>query len=252
MGGMEGADIIYYEALSGILTDAHAHESGTPIVDECSQDWTLLSAEVGDTGLVFEAERSLETSDTQDRSLVDDTVEGTNPTRLIAAWGSQDSVSYHGSDVGQAQVILFAEDNEASTDQLVDVKAAEDISYFDVAAQNYTMPAEKTTYEFFCMSASELPVEGEFHVVGIEPLLYDETEEYVHHLVVKGFTDSDDCHRDCSVEFFGSGNTSIDEGACDDYIYADIYAWAPGVAALAMPDDVGFRFGPSGYRSIGD
>ena len=61
---------------SGNLTDAHALEAGTPIVDECSQDWTLLSAEVGETGLVFEAERSLETNDPQDRSLVDDTVEG--------------------------------------------------------------------------------------------------------------------------------------------------------------------------------
>ena len=61
---------------SGNLTDAHALENSAPIVDECSQDWTLLSAEVGDDGLVFEAERSLETSDPQDRSLVDDTVEG--------------------------------------------------------------------------------------------------------------------------------------------------------------------------------
>ncbi|CAM9392759.1 unnamed protein product, partial [Sphacelaria rigidula] len=37
----------------------------------------------------------------------------------------------------------------------------------------------------------------------------------------------------------------------DDYVYGDIYAWAPGVSSLAMPDDVGFRFGSSGYRSIG-
>ncbi|CAM9395306.1 unnamed protein product [Sphacelaria rigidula] len=251
MGGMEGADIIYYEALSGNLTDAHALEIGTPIADECSQDWTLLSAEVGDTGLVFEAERSLETSDTQDRSLVDDSVEGTNPTRLIAAWGSQDSVSYHGSNVGQAQVILFEEDNEASTDLLVDIKAADDISYFDIAAQNYTIPAEKTEYEFFCVPASELPVEGEFHVVGIEALLYDGTEEFIHHLVVKGYTDSDDCHGNCSREFFTAADTGIEDGDCDGFVFDDIYAWAPGVAALAMPDDVGFRFGSSGYRSIG-
>ncbi|CAM9519920.1 unnamed protein product [Sphacelaria rigidula] len=251
MGGMEGADIIYYEALSGNLTDAHALENSAPIVDECSQDWTLLSAEVGDTGMVFEAERSLETSDTQDRTLVDDTVEGIIPTRLIAAWGSQDRIAYHASDVALAQVILFEEDNEASTDPLVDVKIAEDISYFDVGAHDYSMPAEKTHYQFFCLPASELPGEGEFHVVGIDAALHDEAEEYIHHLVVKGFPESGDCHGNCSIEFFGSGDTEIDDGDCDGFAYADIYGWAPGVAGLAMPDDVGFRFGSSGYRSIG-
>lgn len=46
------------------------------MVDECSQDWTLVSAEVGSDGLVFEAVRPLETTDPQDRVLVDDTVEG--------------------------------------------------------------------------------------------------------------------------------------------------------------------------------
>ena len=59
---------------------------------------------------------------------------GIVPTRLIAAWGNQDSITYHASDVGLAQVILFGDDAEASTDPLVEIKAAEDISYFDVGA----------------------------------------------------------------------------------------------------------------------
>lgn len=92
----------------------------------------------------------------------------------------------------------------------------------------------------------------QFHVVGIDAALYDEAEEYIHHLVVKGFPESGDCHGNCSIEFFGSGDTEIDDGDCDGFAYADIYGWAPGVAGLAMPDDVGFRFGSSGYRSIGE
>ena len=46
------------------------------MTDECSQDWTLLSAETREDGLVFEVERSLDTGDVQDRIFTDDTVEG--------------------------------------------------------------------------------------------------------------------------------------------------------------------------------
>ena len=33
-----------------------------PVTDECTQDWTLLSAEVGADGLIFEVERALDTT----------------------------------------------------------------------------------------------------------------------------------------------------------------------------------------------
>ncbi|CAM9950572.1 unnamed protein product, partial [Ectocarpus sp. 4 AP-2014] len=75
MGGMEGADIVFYETATGDLTDAHSLVAGTPVVDECTQDWTLLSAEVGDGSLVFEAERALDTQDDQDRVFSDDSFE---------------------------------------------------------------------------------------------------------------------------------------------------------------------------------
>lgn len=48
------------------------------MVDECTQDWTLLSAEAGTGSLVFEAERALDTGDTQDRVFKDDTQDGEN------------------------------------------------------------------------------------------------------------------------------------------------------------------------------
>lgn len=46
------------------------------MTDECSQDWTLLSAEARADGLVFEVERSLDTGDAQDRIFTDDTADG--------------------------------------------------------------------------------------------------------------------------------------------------------------------------------
>lgn len=64
------------------MTDAYALVAGTPVRDECTQDWTLVSAEVDDAGgIVFEVERALDTGDPQDRALVDDSVEG--PLRIV-------------------------------------------------------------------------------------------------------------------------------------------------------------------------
>lgn len=61
---------------TGNVTDAHAIEPGRPVRDECTQDWTLVSAEVDADSLVFVAERALDTGDTQDRVFVDDSADG--------------------------------------------------------------------------------------------------------------------------------------------------------------------------------
>lgn len=50
--------------------------AGMPVTDECTQDWTIVSEEVGADGLIFEAERALDTGDSQDRVFADDSLEG--------------------------------------------------------------------------------------------------------------------------------------------------------------------------------
>ena len=65
-----------YVSQTGNVTDAHSLMAGRPVVDECTQDWTLLSAEADDESLVFEAERALDTGDAQDRAFADDTQDG--------------------------------------------------------------------------------------------------------------------------------------------------------------------------------
>ena len=67
---------VHYAVQSGEITDAHSIVPGTPVTDECTQDWTLLSADVGDGSLVFEVQRALDTDDAQDRVFVDDTRDG--------------------------------------------------------------------------------------------------------------------------------------------------------------------------------
>ena len=63
-------------AQTGSVTDAHAIGPGRPGTDECKQDWTLVSADVDGDGLVFVAERALNTGDTQDCVFVDDSANG--------------------------------------------------------------------------------------------------------------------------------------------------------------------------------
>ena len=46
------------------------------MTDECTQDWTFVSGEVGTDGIMFEAERALVTGDSQDRIFADDSAEG--------------------------------------------------------------------------------------------------------------------------------------------------------------------------------
>lgn len=89
-------------------------------------------------------------------------------------------------------------------------------------------------------------------MVGLDAELNNGSAHFVHHLVIKGFTNSDDCGGVCSELFFGQEDVEVNETDCSDFTYQDWYGWAPGVAPLAMPDDVGFLFGPNGYRSVGE
>ncbi|CAM9905661.1 unnamed protein product, partial [Hapterophycus canaliculatus] len=198
---------------TGNVTDAHSLVAGTPVVDECTQDWALLSAEVGDGSLAFEAERALDTGDVQDRVFVDDTQDGVLPTRLLAAWGDTEFVSYHNTNFAKGEVVLFAE--AASSDAafpLVDIKESEGVNYIDVTTKNFTFPTERTWYQATCIPASELPFLEEYHAIGFEGFVQNDTAEYVHHFVLTGWYGRGDCGLACEewiADFFaGDGSNA--------------------------------------------
>ncbi|CAM9701321.1 unnamed protein product, partial [Choristocarpus tenellus] len=238
VGGMAGSDIIYYETESGSLTDSFATGNDSPTKDESTADWTLMSSEEGADWLVFEAERLLITNDTQDWPLVNDTVEGASPTRVIAAWGDTSAISYHGLTNRVTGSVVFYGERSPASDPLVDVKGESGVSYFDVAPVDFVIPNDTTTYEETCLTQANLAALGvpstAFHIVGFEANINSDTEPHVHHLVMRAF---------------------IDEN-CEGYFgFADVYVWAPGSASgEALPDVAGFRFdgggGLSDYKSI--
>lgn len=61
---------------AGSITDANTITAGMAIMDVCTQDWRLVSAEVGADGLILEVERALDTGDSLDRVFVNDSIEG--------------------------------------------------------------------------------------------------------------------------------------------------------------------------------
>ncbi|CAM9105653.1 unnamed protein product, partial [Hapterophycus canaliculatus] len=289
MGGMEGADMLFYETSTGNVTDTHSLVAGTPIVDECTQDWTLLSAEVGDGSLVFEVERTLDTGDVQDRVFVDDTQDGVSPTRLMAAWGDTELVSYHGTNFAKREVVMFGSEEDADAYiPLVEIKESDDVAYFDVTATNFTIPAVRTWYEETCVPASALPSLEEYHAIGFEGLIQSDNAEYVHHLVLRGWYGPSDCGHACAAwmeenssgdssdngDFetvsdgdgdgsnggpLGSSGSSYSQGSnttipsfCDDFNFADIFVYGPGATDEELPIDVGFLMGnvSGGFSSL--
>jgi hypothetical protein len=99
-GSMRGADVILYTAETDELVDSYVLDDlVTPMPDDC-QSWTLVNSIVDaqDGFIIFEATRALNTGDSQDRVMIDDSNDFIPATRIIAAWGDSSTPSYHGVD----------------------------------------------------------------------------------------------------------------------------------------------------------
>lgn len=59
---------------------------------------------------------------------------GVAPARLIAAWGDSETISYHGTQFGKAEVIMFGGQEGSNIDPLLDLKSNPSVSFFDVLA----------------------------------------------------------------------------------------------------------------------
>jgi len=157
-GGMIGSDMALFEASSpNELIDAHVvDDQAMPLTDTTCQDWALKSTSspiAGENGwIIVEVSRLLDTHDTQDHALKDDSAISTPPTRLIAAWGDDSAVSYHGENKARSSVRLFATDSTP----LEEILSEASDGYFDVLQDMYEIPSNETTYYELCKTFSEL------------------------------------------------------------------------------------------------
>ena len=183
-GGMPGADIAIYTAIDDKLTDTHAVAYAKPNPDEC-QDWELIHSVVGESEIIFEAKRPLDTGDNQNRVLVDDSHVETPAHRVIAAWGDTNTYEYHGSNRARGSVRFFIDESERVSDNDED-------GYEDLLIRNFRIPTQQTTYEYFCFELAYKRVNGQLlrdvtaQITKISFLQDPDTEGLVHHTLLYG------------------------------------------------------------------
>ena len=240
-GSMRGADIIMYTAETDELVDSHVLDDlVTPLPDEC-QSWTLVNSITQDGFIIFEATRALNTGDSQDRTIIDDSSRLIPATRVIAAWGDTATPYYHGVDNRAKSSIRFM-GNTSSEEELATFQttmSTEAEGNFSIQAVDYAIPAVETTYAYFCFSKAELlmlgaPLDNDLHSIGMEPIIDSRGAKYVHHFIVYASTLEWDASADCA-----------------SYPSTEVaYGWAPGATSLTLPSYVGGPLGSLGFKSF--
>eukprot|EP00904_Undaria_pinnatifida_P011279 jgi/Undpi1/7281/HiC_scaffold_22.g09754.m1 len=224
MGGMEGADLVVYETATGEVTDAHALAAGRPVTDECTQDWTLLSAEAGTDGLVFEVVRDLDTGDPQDRVFRDDTDDFIIPP--IRTYYETTCVNVSDFPTLEAfHAVGFEGVVEGNTSDYVHHLLLR--AYY--GTDNCGQVCERWVNEAFPEDAFD-PIEGTIEL--------------------SEWPSSPTSSSSASLAALAALNISY-PSFCQ-YNYADIFTWTPGASDYELPEDVGFRFGEAtgGFSSV--
>lgn len=80
--------------------------------------------------------KRLEKNETEDRRAVaqrpDETTTGALTTRILTAWGDQDTVTYHGDNFAKGQVILYGGVENSNPDPIAGITSDPGIAFFDV------------------------------------------------------------------------------------------------------------------------
>jgi dopamine beta-monooxygenase len=236
-GGMHGADMVIFEAANpDTLMDAFNLEERNPQMDDC-QNWELVNSSTETDFLIVQVKRKLNTGDTQDYSILEDSNLATPIQRVISAWGDSSSFGYHGDKNARGAIrwFLFGEDEASSFQEMMDEQAE---GSFSLEENNYTLDPVDTEYINYCITDEDIlsqgvPLDAGVTLIGFEPII---TSPYVHHYTVYASR---------------SGNSNItcnnDNG---DYMEL-VYVWAPGEPPQILPDNVGMLVGGAdGFRSF--
>jgi hypothetical protein len=237
-GGMYGSDVVYWEAEKpDILNDAYILDTRGVSLDDC-QDWKLIASQQDDEFIMIQASRLLNTSDTQDRVLQYDASVEIPLSAVIAAWGDDASIGYHGDSHALSMIRWFSDSPDSLETEFERRMSEEASGSFIFQVPNYTIPQRDTTYHRICMYwddvlAQGVPNQTGLSFISIRPILNPNSAKYVHHAIV--YTDKE----------------SDETKACSDTFYMNfLVGWAPGNDAFMLPKDVGYPFGPGVFTSF--
>ncbi|XP_069057999.1 putative DBH-like monooxygenase protein 2 [Pleurodeles waltl] len=218
-GGMAGADIVIGgvspSSTQTYFKDYHGVGEAIPVQD-ATQNYNLLSLSENGTSTTMKFSRKFRTCDAFD---VDITA---NTQRIIAAYGTSDTISYHGpSQRFLASVQLLSETPVPSP--LPDPSFS-----YDIKMTNFSVPPAATTYGCAFLPLPQMT--KKHHIYQFEPTVQSGNEALVHHILVyscPNFT-----------------NVNIAPGSCfanrQFYACTELFtAWAIGGKAFTLPSNAG-------------
>eukprot|EP00339_Tiarina_fusa_P002981 CAMPEP_0117069238 /NCGR_PEP_ID=MMETSP0472-20121206/48557_1 /TAXON_ID=693140 ORGANISM="Tiarina fusus, Strain LIS" /NCGR_SAMPLE_ID=MMETSP0472 /ASSEMBLY_ACC=CAM_ASM_000603 /LENGTH=302 /DNA_ID=CAMNT_0004791685 /DNA_START=8 /DNA_END=913 /DNA_ORIENTATION=+ len=230
-GHMKGADIVTAQVTNGNVMAQDRYVpfaawdgtsyTGLYAAEDVVNDWTILEGYRIDGEMVVVLKRLLNTNDPQDRPVIP------GSQRIIWAWGSGNTVSYHGNR--GATIATFV----AGTSVLdVPTGGGNGVTgSWQFKFDGFPLPPSRTTYA--CQSFS-VPTDRKRHVVGFRPLI-DKTA-HVHHYVLHICDAAPTYHaaHERSRECIGGGGSQ-----CGGFMWS----WAKGQGDFWLPDAAGFAVG---------
>lgn len=238
-GGMRGADIVYFEAISNQLIDSHVGDAYGKPQSDMIQDWKLNNSTITSDGfIIFEAERALFTNyGNEDHVLMDDSSVFVRDHIMIGAWG-EGTISFHGKNVVKSSIQLFSSTESTGGDGLTlfreEMNERSD-GHVILKLNNYKIPLDETTYHEVCFSGSDLLELGLFpdlssptYIIGLEYLVDPNTVKYAHHILLKGASTF----------------------SCNQWSTQILSGWTPGNDYLLFPENVGLKVGSDSYKSL--
>lgn len=204
VGGMYGSDLALYESSKPtIIQDGYIQDERLPLIDTptasaCAdkslsasngnQDWNYVNVTSTKTFLIVEMSRKLDTGDSLDHPIMIDRSLEVLEQRIIVAWGTTSTVSYHGKNKVRGAIRWFG--TGASTDprDFHKMMLAEKADGFvDFIVPNYTIPNVETTYASFCFFFDDYDFPDSTNIVGYDAILgSDIGRKHIHHYLFEG------------------------------------------------------------------
>jgi hypothetical protein len=228
--GMKGADIMMGNVDGGSVRigDYHAVANARPIADGC-QDWTVLHGEESASSTLLIVRRSLVTGDSNDRSILLDSIKVTKIITAMGAdgddGGAMSSAAVYNMHPSQKRAKTTVNLRLGTAASLASFTAAMEstsgVTYFDlrvntasgatktpgidvttsISSNGYAIEAVRTTYVDFTFPGSSgaaawKTTHGTKHAVAFVALDDPRSKGRIHHFVLKASTSAD-----CSSAF---------------------------------------------------
>jgi hypothetical protein len=157
-GGMEGADMLLFEASKpGEVRDAYVLDELMPLDDDCN-NWEFVASRVEEDSdfIMVEVRRLLDTGDPQDRKIINDGSLEFPVTRVIAAWSDYETLQYHGPTSRTRAAVRWYGDSVADGSTFNALMETEADGFFEMRANSALIPAKETYYHEVCFTWNDL------------------------------------------------------------------------------------------------